>query len=246
MAFLFMLTFARVGTMTMLMPAIGERTISTRVRLGFALALTFVLYPLAQETYPQTIPEGTGTLMLLVGGEFIVGFFVGLAARLILSALQVAGATIAGQSGLAFAQSFDPSQGTQGALFGNFLGVLGLTMIFATDLHHLVIGGIHDSFKLFPPGEWMPVGDLAKYAVMTVADAFKVGIQIAAPFLVFGIIFYFGLGLLNRLMPQIQIFFIAMPANITFGLILLFLLLSTMMTWYLAHFETAISRFISG
>jgi len=245
MAFGFMLIFARVGTLVMLMPALGEQTISARVRLAFALALTFVLYPLVRDTYPATLPDTIGTLSVLVAGEFVVGFFVGLAARLILSALQVAGATIASQAGLAFAQQFDPSQGQQGALFGNFLSVLGITLIFVSDLHHLALAGIHDSFKLFPPGDWMPVGDIAKYAVMTVAEAFKVGIQISAPFLVFGIVFYFGLGLLNRLMPQIQIFFIAMPANITFGLILLLLLLSTMMAWYLAHFQTAMGRFVS-
>ena len=69
------------------------------------------------------------------------------------------------------------------------------------------------------------------------------GLQLAAPFLVFGLVFYVGIGLLSRLMPQIQIFFIAMPANITLGLVLLLFLLGAMMTWFLQAFEQSISMF---
>jgi len=245
-AFMFLLIFARIGTMVMLMPALGEQGIPTRIRLGIALSMTLVMYPMASAAYPAQMPPTVLGLVTLAAGEFIVGFFVGLAARLVLSAMVVAGSTIASQSGLAMAQAFDPAQGTQGVIFGNFLSIFGITMIFVTDLHHLVVAGIHGSYTLFPPGEWMPVGDLAKYAVMTVADAFRVGIQISTPFLAFGLIFYLGLGILNRLMPQIQIFFVAMPANIAMGVLLLFLLLGTLITWYLSHVEDVLNRFVAG
>ncbi len=245
-AFTFLLIFARLGTMVMLMPALGEQSVPARIRLGIALSMTVVLYPMAAATYTSVLPQTIAGLVGLAAGEFAVGFFVGLAARLVLSAMQVAGATIASQSGLAMAQAFDPNQGAQGVLFGNFLAVLAITMIFVTDLHHLVVAGIHGSYTLFPPGEWMPVGDLAKYAVNTVAEAFRIGIQISAPFLAFGLIFYLGLGILNKLMPQIQIFFVAMPANIMMGILLLGLLLATLVTWYLGHVETVLNRFVAG
>ena len=132
----------------------------------------------------------------------------------------------------------------QGALFGNFLSVVGVTLVFVTDLHFLAIAAIHDSFELFPPGRWIPLGDAAEMITMTVAGIFSIGMRMAAPFIVFGLIFYFGLGLLNRLMPQMQIFFIAMPANIVIGTLMLMVLLATIMTWYLGHYENAFGQFL--
>ncbi len=79
-------------------------------------------------------------------------------------------------------------------------------------------------------------------AVKTVANAFKIGVQLSTPFIVFGLVFFLGLGILSRLIPQIQVFFIAMPANIYLGVLLFALLLGAMMTWYLAYYEAAIAN----
>lgn len=242
-AFAFMLIFARVGTMLMLMPALGESTIPARLRLVFALALALVLYPIVADTYPA-LPANLPGILLLFAGEILIGFFIGLIARMITGALQVAGSAIAFQMGLGFAQGVDPTQGVQGALLANFLTVLGITLIFATDLHHLLIAAIHDSYGLFTPGMLLPVGDAAELAVRTVVQTFRVGVQLAAPFIAFGLVFYLGLGVLSRLMPQIQIFFVAMPANIMLGLLMLFVLLATVMAWFLDHVAGSIAPFI--
>lgn len=242
-AFAFMLIFARVGTMIMLMPALGERGIPARIRLAMALAIAFVLYPAVRPFYgdlPETLPQ----IAFLLFNELAIGFAIGLTARLIVSSLTVAGTVIAMQLGLGFVQSVDPAQGVQGALFGNFLSVLGITLIFATNLHHLFIAALGDSFTLFAPGSLPFAGDFAELAVQTMAEAFRVAMQISAPFLVFGLLFYAGLGVLSRLMPQIQIFFIAMPANILIGFIIFGLTMAGLMTWFLAHVERSAVRFL--
>jgi len=240
-AMVFMLMFARLGTMLMLMPGFGANGIPVRVRLGFALVFTMVMFPLVAGQYPAVPASGFGVLAML-GHELEVGFILGGAARLIMSAAQVAGATIAYQSGLAFAQSADPSQGgVQGAMIGNFIAVLGVTLIFATDLHHLVLAAVYSSYQMFAPTGDLMLADAAEMALDIVAGSFVVGVQMAAPFIVFGLVFYLGLGILARLMPQIQVFCIAMPANIGIGLLLFALLLTMMMGWYLGHVETQLS-----
>ena len=100
-------------------------------------------------------------------------------ARLTISALQVAGSVIAQQLGLGFVTAVDPTQGQQGLIVGNFLTLLGVTLIFATDLHHLVIAALHDSYRLFRPGEVPVVADVATLVTRTIADAFRVGIQLS-------------------------------------------------------------------
>ncbi|MCF8470658.1 MAG: flagellar type III secretion system protein FliR [Parvibaculum sp.] len=242
-AFIFMLVFSRLAAMLMLMPALGEVTIPSQVRLLLALVLSFVMMPLVAGRY-GAIPDAVPALAFMVVSEIAVGLFIGAAARLIMSALHVAGNIVAMQMSLAFAQNVDPTQGQQGVLIGNFLSLLAVTLIFATDLDHLLIAAMRDSYEIFKPGDMIPVGDFSQMAVKMVSGAFQLGVQLAAPFLVFGLVFYLGIGILSRLMPQIQIFFIAMPANIAAGFLLLLFLLGALMTWFLQGFEQSISMFV--
>src|SRR6185503_6444170 len=135
----FILMFARIGTMMML-PGLGEITIPARVRLTIALILTFVLFPLHRDGYTIDL-RSPGPVLIALGQELLVGLVLGTTARLTISALQTAGSVIAQQLGLGFVTAVDPTQGQQGLLVGNFLTLLGVTLIFATDLHHMVIAG---------------------------------------------------------------------------------------------------------
>ena len=182
-AAIFMLMFARMGTMVMLLPALGESTIPTRFRLTIALALTIVLYPVGSQYYPADLTSNTYRMIALLFGELAIGFGIGLCAKMITSVLQIAGMIMANQSGLAFALGTDfANQGQQGALFGNFLSILGITLVFVSDSHFLVIAALHDSFTIFPPGLAPPVGDFSQNATETVAHVFSIAVRMSAPF----------------------------------------------------------------
>ena len=232
----FLLTFARIGTMMMVMPGLGESNMPSRVRLTIALALTAVLMPLHRQAYNVSL-DTLAPVLLLLFQEIIVGLVLGLTARLAISALQVAGAVVAQQLGLGFVTAVDPTQNQQGLLVGNFLTVLGVAMIFATDLHHLVIKALNDSYVIFAPGEIPLSGDVAKHITNVIATSFKIGIQLSAPFLVFGLIFNLGLGVMSRLMPQMQVFFIGLPLSILLGFFLLALVIAAMMGTFTGYIE---------
>ena len=162
-----------------------------------------------------------------------------------MSALQVAGFLIASQIGLAYAQTIDPTQNTQGAVVGNFLTLLGTVLIFATDLHHLAIGAIAGSYRMLPPGGHLPTGDMAQLVIQLVSSSFALGFQLAAPFLVFGFAVYAGLGVLARLMPQLQIFFVAVPINILCGFVIMLAMLGSMITLFLNYYTNSMAIFSS-
>jgi flagellar biosynthesis protein FliR len=165
----------------------------------------------------------------------VIGAVLGLTARLTIAALQVAGSIVAQQLGLGFVTAVDPTQGEQGAILGNFLAVLAVTLIFVTDLHHLIIAALNDSYSLFRPGEIPLFGDVAALFTQTVAGAFRVGVQLSAPFLVFGLLFNLGLGVLSRLMPQMQVFFVGLPLSILIGFLILILVIGAMMGTFLDY-----------
>jgi flagellar biosynthesis protein FliR len=232
----FMLVFARIGAMLMLLPGLGELTISMRFRLTMAVVLAAIMLPLHRNAYHVDL-HSAGPVLVMLGEELLIGAMLGMTARLTVAALQITGSVVAQQLGLGFVTAVDPTQGEQGVLIGNFLTILGVTLLFATNLHYLVIAALDDSYSLFTPGEIPLAGDMAALITRTLAGAFKVGIQLSAPFLVFGLLFNLGLGLLSRLMPQMQVFFVGVPLSILLGFLILFLVLAAMMGTYLDSVE---------
>jgi flagellar biosynthetic protein FliR len=237
----FMLVFARIGTMVMLLPGLGELSVPVRVRLTVALVLAAVLLPLHRAAYTVDL-RSFGPVLALFGEELFIGAVLGMTARLTISALQVAGSVIAQQLGLGFVTEVDPTQGQQNVIVGNFLSILGVTLIFVADMHHLVIAALDDSYTLFRPGEVPLLGDVAALQTRTVASAFRIGIQLSAPFLVFGLLFNLGLGVLSRLMPQMQVFFVGMPLSIVIGFLILVLVLGAMMSTFLGSVEDVLHQ----
>ena len=104
----YLLVFARTGAMVMLLPAIGETSVPPMVRLVLALAISLALGPTVASAYPQAAPQTTLALGLLIAQEVTAGILVGTMARIIMSALQVAGTLIATQTGLAYARPSTP------------------------------------------------------------------------------------------------------------------------------------------
>lgn len=241
----FLLVFARLGAGAMVLPGIGENYVYARVRLGLALALTVVVYPLVRGDLPSA-PEAPPLLVTTIGLEVLHGLFIGGVARLMMSAMHTAGAIIAFQTGLAYAQTFDPSQGTQSALVSTFMTLIGIVLVFVSGLHYELIGALRDSYALFPVGAAPPVAGFAELATRVVAASFAIGVQIAAPFFVFAIAFYVGIGLLQRLIPQVQIFFVAMPLQMTLGLMLIAITLAGAATWFLEYFGGVVVELRGG
>ncbi|MCA6116688.1 flagellar type III secretion system protein FliR [Bradyrhizobium sp. WSM 1738] len=231
----FMLVFARVGAMVMLLPGFGESNIPVRIKLAIALLLTLIILPLHRTAYQVDLTSMAALGVLLVH-EIAIGIVLGATARVTLAALAVAGSVIAQQLGLGFVTAVDPTQGQQGVLIGNFLSILGMTLLFATDTHHLVIAALNESYRIFAPGQLMPSGDVAALATRAFATAFKIGLQLSAPFLVFGLVFNIGLGVLARLMPAMQVYFVGVPLSIMAGFLIFALVLTGMMATYLNYF----------
>ncbi|HQR89704.1 MAG TPA: flagellar biosynthetic protein FliR [Caulobacter sp.] len=225
------LVFARVGAMVMLMPGIGDTSVPARVRLGFALLMSLLLTPLLQNTVPG-VPTSVGGLWGQVIHEILIGLMIGSVLKLFFTAMSTAGEVISMQTTLSFAQTTNPSMGQSSTAVATFLSMLGLTLIMATDLHHLFIGAIVKSYDLFPFSRAVPVNDAATLAVRTVADSFSLGIQLAAPVIVFSLVFNLATGLVGRVMPSFQIFFVASPLSVILGLSLLALSLGGIaMVW---------------
>lgn len=240
--FPYILVFLRLGAALMLLPTIGENTISSRTRLLFTLALTLVVTPLLADGLPA-VPAGPVELSLLVIGELVIGVFFGATTRIVMAAMHVAGMVFAFQSSLAAAQMFDPNQSAQSSLVGNFLNFLAIVFIFATDMHHMLLRGLIGTYQVFPAGDPLPVADSADMVTQVVSGAFRVGFQIASPVVITGFVLYLGSGLINRLMPRMMVFFVIMPVQITIGFSILMITLGAGVIWFMTFLDDTLVKF---
>lgn len=227
----FVLVFARIGTMVMLMPGIGERFIMSRARLSLAFFIALMITPMARPLI--TLPTQTAGLITLLLSEILIGLSIGVSVRILMSALQSGGLIVAQTMGLGFATTVDPTGGLQNPSIGNLLTMLGIALIMASDLHHVAIVAMHESYRLLPPGGLPGMGDVLSLAMLAMTKGFALAVQIAAPFIVFGLLFNIGLGVLARMMPQLQVFFLAVPASILGGMLVLLAVLGVMMSVFL-------------
>ncbi len=240
----FLLTFTRIGTAIMIMPGLGDSFVSQRIRLHMALGISFVMFPLVMPYIPSPVPP-TFALVTLIAMELIIGLFIGTVARIFMTALDTAGMIISMQSGLANAQVFNPSLASQGSIMGALLSVTGVLILFETNLHHLLIIAVVESYEMFPLGIIPDVGSMADLMAEVVSASFLIGVKLAMPFIVMTLIIYVGMGVLSRLMPQIQVFMVALPLQILLSITLLVLVLSTLLLFWLGEFEDGMMFFLS-
>jgi len=231
----FFLTFARLGTAIILLPGFSAAWVNVRTRAAIALAVTLVVVPIVQHTWPA-IPSSPVELFLLLAGEIFIGAFIGSIGMIMISALQAAGSFLALFASIANAMVRDPIAESQSALTAGFLTICGVVMVFVTNTHHLLLQGVIASYGTFIPGQVIPDGDIANTIARIVSDSFSLGLQLAAPFLIVALTYYVGLGLLNRLMPALPIFFVGLPIQIGMQIAVFMIAFSGIMMTFLNFF----------
>jgi flagellar biosynthetic protein FliR len=229
------LVFARLGSALMLLPGIGEVYVAPRLRLVLALGITLVATPLVAPSLPR-LPSSTIALLLMLGEEIAVGLFLGTIARILLAAVEVAGTVISVNLGLSAALIFNPMLQQQESITGAFYSVAGVLIIFLADLHHPMLRALVSSYGVFQPGVLFQWADFSDAVARAVTESFKIGVEMAAPFMIIGTIFYIAVGMISRLTPQLQILFVVQPLQIVAGLVAFALLLATGLQWFLERF----------
>ena len=239
----FMLVFIRISAALMAMPGLGGVLVQMRARLWVGMSFAFVILPVVSETLPP-IPHQPAELFLLILGEIIIGIFLGSVTQALMASIDMAGTFVGFQTGLTNAFSFDAISQQQSQLLTGFLNTVALTVVFASDMHHQMLRAVTESYDLFRPGQPLMLGDFSSTLAHLATHSFEMGMRLAAPVLVFGLVFQSGMGLLSRLVPQMQIYFVAMPIQLLLGWWMLMVALPLMMLMFLQDFAAGLGPFL--
>ncbi|RLQ88794.1 flagellar biosynthetic protein FliR [Notoacmeibacter ruber] len=216
----FFLVLCRIGGCLMILPGIGSARIPPRVRMLLVIALAAAILPSVTTIAVGGTMDGDGNLLRLIATETMIGIIIGFSVRIVVAALEFITSAIAmtigygGMLGPAVAEA-DPQ-----ASLGTFISLSALTLMFTLNFHHAVIASLVQSYQILPLG-----GDLSAEAVLTRAnnmatDAFLMALRLGTPFLAYGIIVNLSVGLVNKLTPQIPVYFMSLPAVLLGGLLL--------------------------
>ena len=230
-------TFCRIGACFMVLPGFGSFRVPVQVRLLMAVGVSMALTPVLWDSIYPKVQGGGSVYILLIGTELLIGITMGLIARYIVVAMQFAGTSIS----MAIGFNAAPSNGIlENEPEGNITAVITFTallVLFLSDFHHLIIASLVRSYSFMPVG----TGFDPQMALMTLTDtlagAFMLILRLSSPFLVYGLIFNLSIGMVNKLSPQIPVYFISIPFIMFGGLILFYFGSQTMFTLFVAAFE---------
>ena len=240
--FAFLMLLSRIGAVMMLFPGIGESYVPPRTRMIFACMICLLLLEPMLPRLPA-MPTAPAELARLISYEIIVGLFFGTLVRLAVSALESTGMIIGIQTGLSSATMLNPALATQSPLPSAFLSTAGLVLIFITGLDHFLIHAMIALYTAFPAGGAFMPGDMAQTVIHVANQSFTVGIELSAPFLIMGLLLYAALGILQRLMPSVQLFLIMMPVEIWGGLVMFSLTIAAILTLWLHYVDQSVGSF---
>ena len=211
--------FCRIGAVMFLAPAFGEQTLPVRVKLGAAIAFTMIVWPAIKTTSYQS---GIFPAAAVLGVEVSAGLFIGLLLRLMVHALEIAGA-IAAQS-TSLSQLFGGATGADPQpVVGRLMVMAGLAFACLTGLHVRLAEYLIFSYQIIPAGELVSPSAVMQVGLGQVTTVFGLGLSLAAPFVLAAMLYNVTLGVINRAMPQLMVAFIGAPAITAGGMILLIL-----------------------
>lgn len=212
-AFAILLVLCRVSAALLMLPGYGDGGTPVRIRLMAALGMALCVAP----GLPGMPAPEPWSMLAAIAAESIVGFILGLLARLMMAAVQVAGAVIGQCIGVSnvFTVGIGPDSS---ATLGAAIQTGCVAALFATGLHLKALQAIAESYARFPPGTLPAFDATSRLVTQTVADSFRLALQLSLPFLLLSVLFNIALAGINRALPLVPVFMIGAPALLLAGL----------------------------
>ncbi|MGB9712226.1 MAG: flagellar biosynthetic protein FliR [Dissulfurimicrobium sp.] len=216
----FVLVLIRLSTMLFFMPVFSSATIPAGVKAAISIVTSLMLTPVAPFS-PQSLPNSLVGFLLLVTTEAFTGLTLSLILRLIFAGLQTAAQMVGFQMGLSVASVMEPQSGAQSLVVAEFVYLTALTLFLVSNAHHLVIEAIYESLAILPPGGLTLKAPLSTIILKMAYEMFVISVKIMAPVMAILLFSQVALGILAKIVPQINMLILSFGLNIALGLIFL-------------------------
>ena len=228
--------FCRIGGCIMTLPGFSSARISMTVRFFLAFAVSMAMTPILFDTIYPRVSAGGAILIGVIVGELLIGMMYGLVPRFFVLGLQFAGSAISMAIGLNTPGASDILEDTPENQMTNLISFGGLLVLFMLDFHHVVFRALVDSYGVMPLGGMPDSQKMLITLTDTLSQTFMLMLRLASPFLIFGLMFNFAVGLVNKLAPQVPVFYISTPYLLMGGLLLVYFTIAAMVMQFAQYF----------
>mgnify|MGYP001342174066 CR=1 FL=1 len=218
-AFVFVLL--RVSAMVVTIPVISEGTVPIRMKAGLSIFIAIIIFPLVVGQIPVTRNYHIVQLIFFMIGEVIIGVTIGFVSRLVFSAIQMAGNVIGLEMGFSIANVIDPMSTEQVSIVTQLKYLIAMLVFLTVNAHHLFFQAIIQSYSAVKPLSFHFSGQLMGLIFEASKEMFVIALKIAAPITAVMIFANVSLGIMARTVPQMNIFIVGFPLQISLGLIFL-------------------------
>lgn len=234
-----MLIFSRLAGLIMFQPVLGSMSIPYQVRAYFCFALTLLAAPFVE--LPAATPDTLGGLLIGMGLELLLGALIGLIGAMAFVGLQIGGALVAMEAGLAFSRMVDPNTGEQGNVISTFYMYFGTTMFVVVGGHRALLGACLDTFEAIPPlSASVPLDHGLHLLLETLVLGSEVAIKIAAPLVIAMFLINLAMGFISRTVPQLNIMTVGFSLKSLVGFLLAAISLPTVANVVMESFAIVI------
>ncbi len=239
----FLLVLARTATVIGVMPVFGRRNVPAQIKILFAVVLSLLIS--VWNTGPAGIVVASDlSLVLLAAREVFIGLILGGVASFVFWGVEYAGELAGMQMGFAIAGILDPQTGAQVSIISKFQGTLAILLFLAISGHYFVLKALMDSFRLFPVGDMAVNLGAAMTYVQLAGKVFVIALRIAAPATILLFLINVGMGVIARMVPQMNVFIIGFPLMIMVGLFMLIIAMPAFITLAQSLMESMYDDFV--
>lgn len=233
----FFLIFVRISTILLFAPFFSSQVFYNQIKVFFAIIVTFIMLP-SIPVDVQTLPVNAGffEIVLLTFKEMVIGFGMGLIGQILLGGIQLGGQFISIQVGLSFANVVDPTTQTQNPIFSQILTLFAILIFLSIGGDRIYLKALNQSFDLIPLGQVAVTGG-AETIIASVGQLFVIGVQMSSPFIVSLLLLDVAFAIFAKMMPQANIFFIALPLKVGAGIIMLWLVVPRLAIAFEQYFD---------
>lgn len=218
-----LLVLVRMSALFVITPVFGRTELPAYMKIGLAFFCSYIIVPLLGDVQVQY----TGLLgfAAIVAKEFIVGIIIGYVSFIVFSALYFAGMLIDNQTGFGMVNVLDPTMHSQVPLTGNFIYIFAMILFLSMDGHHILLSALFKSYSILPINGFEFTETMVNNVTTIFSQVFLIGFKISIPVIAAILLSEVALGILNRTVPQMNVFMVGMPLKIALGLFTLYLML---------------------
>lgn len=239
----FLLILSRIGGLFFTAPMFNNQGVPIQAKVGIAFSIALAMFSVHSHDKGYSAPTDMIEFSVMAGQEVLIGILIGFAVSIVLAGVQMCGDLISTQQGLSVANVLDPLTHTQVPAIGQFYYFMAVMLFLTLNMHHGLIMALSKSFEWLPLGHtFLHPGHLAERFILISSNMYVIGLMMGIPVFAVLMVTEVAMAFTTKVMPQMNIFMVALPFKITLGFVMIIISLPASSQYLTQQYDTLLKQ----